>query len=359
MYVVVVILNKSMARVRNSRPTILPPGLMFGGLDDGAEIIPEPLLDEHIACDVEEKSGVLEFHFAVKPPKKQIQWRVADTKEYDALALALAEMGKEVEAAKHEVLEKAIAESKDAAGKPGERRRKKPRRKRKKKQQGAASGRPHKNNKEVTKFMKAAKFVRGMGASKIHPSAKLVLFGMRMQAIHGDAADEDSGDAAIAALTNLRGLKGSALALQRLKIDAWRSQKSKKREEAMREYVDLVTSLAPQWRVAAVLAGHESVKDDKPRPMVWTVKVKCREIGDKEVEKILVSRGMTNERVAAGTSSPAGVMSRSESAASLARFRVSSVEILQSSDGGSARLWSEECTLAKKKGKRESEIQQK
>ena len=71
--------------------------MMFGGLEDGAEIIPEPLLDEHIVCDIDKMSGLIIFNFAVKPPAKKIQWRQGDTKEFDALALALAEMEKGLE----------------------------------------------------------------------------------------------------------------------------------------------------------------------------------------------------------------------------------------------------------------------
>ena len=70
--------------------------LMFGGFEDGAEIIAEPLLDEHIVVgaaaataatndgsdgggggggSVVTFSGMIAFHFAVKAPAKQIQWR--------------------------------------------------------------------------------------------------------------------------------------------------------------------------------------------------------------------------------------------------------------------------------------------
>ena len=136
--------------------------MMFGGLEDRAEIIPEPLLDEDIVLDLERGSGMVFFRFAVKPPKKRIQWVTADTKEFDALGLALAEMEKELETNEDEALYKAVAESKADA--------KARRRKVARKRRPQRPARPRKN-KEVTRFMKAAKFVRGMGACEFLYSA--------------------------------------------------------------------------------------------------------------------------------------------------------------------------------------------
>ena len=299
--------------------------LMFGGFEDGAEIIPEPLLDEDIVCNATRHFGVITMHFAVRPPTKRVQWRVADTKEFDALAVALSEMGKGEVSEQSEALSKAVKESKEEAK---ARRRKMMRRKRPPRSGGA---RPEKN-KEVTTFMKAAKFVRGMGAGKIHPSTKIALFGLRMQALHGNAPAEGDADAAEAALTNLRGLKGSALALQQLKVESWRSCKDKDRKEAMLEYVELVTSIAPQWRVATVLAGHESVKDDKPRKMVWVLKIDCKERGQKEIEALAAASAQPTLR--STTSQKFSFLS--------SRFLATSVEVLQASNDASARLWNDE-----------------
>ena len=125
--------------------------LMFGGLEDGAEIIPEPLLDEDVVCDLSSLSGVVTFHFAVKPPAKRIQWRVADTKEFDALGRALADMEKTLAQPENAALEKAVVESKDEP----KARRRRLRRKRK------AVGNKSKKNKDVQTFMKAAKVSLG------------------------------------------------------------------------------------------------------------------------------------------------------------------------------------------------------
>ena len=128
--------------------------MMFGGFEDGAEIIPEPLLDADIMCDAEKLSGLIAFNFAVKTPPKYIQWRVADTKEFDALGLALAELEKGLSSGEGQALEKAVGEAKvDAKG-----RRKRQRLRRRKPKPD------RRKNKDVTKFMKAAKFVRGIGA---------------------------------------------------------------------------------------------------------------------------------------------------------------------------------------------------
>ena len=128
--------------------------MMFGGFEDGAEIIPEPLLDADIMCDAEKLSGLIAFNFAVKAPPKHIQWRVADTKEFDALGLALAEMEKGLNSGEGQALEKAVGEGKVDA--KGRRKRKRLRRRKPKPDR--------RKNKDVAKFMKAAKFVRGVGA---------------------------------------------------------------------------------------------------------------------------------------------------------------------------------------------------
>ena len=123
----------------------------------------------------------------------------------------------------------------------------------------------------------------------IHPSAKLTLFGLRMQALHGDAPAQSDGKKT-GNLASFRGLNGSALSLQRLKIEAWRAAKSKAREEAMDEYVELLTSIAPQWSIANMLGAHDSMKDDKPRQMVWVLEVEFQRKSDQEVEKVCVLR---------------------------------------------------------------------
>ncbi len=291
--------------------------MMFGGFEDGAEIVPEPLLEADIVCDARTLSGLITFNFAVRPPAKRYQWRVADTKEFDALGLALDEMEKALQQSDEgEALEKAVVESKADA---------KPRRRRLKRKRKAQPGR--KKNKEVKNFMKAAKYVQGMGAGKIHPSAKLKLFGLRMQALHGEASAQDGANAA-SNITNLRGLKGCLLALQELKVNAWRSEKGKGRKEAMLEYVEFLTSIAPNWSVAAILGGHESMKDKNPKRMVWVLRVQLEEVGDDEVEKNIM-------RSLSAKSNAAPLLLSSH-------FRATSIEILQSSGDSTARLLGEE-----------------
>ena len=54
--------------------------MMFGGLEDGTEILPEPLLDDDIVCS----SGfcLLTFRFGAKAPNKSYQWRGEDDREF-------------------------------------------------------------------------------------------------------------------------------------------------------------------------------------------------------------------------------------------------------------------------------------
>ena len=104
--------------------------IMFGGFEDGAKIVPEPLLDEHIICNAEKSYAMITVNFAVAAPKRMKQWRVRDTKDFDELGKVLAEMEVKLQSESETVaLENAVA-STNADGKP--RRKRAVRKKRKK-----------------------------------------------------------------------------------------------------------------------------------------------------------------------------------------------------------------------------------
>ena len=301
--------------------------MMFGGLDDGAKITVEPLLNEDVTIDVGKNSALITVSFGVQAPEKLHQWTSKDMREFDNLEQALAEAEKAMEMHGAEVLQKAVSEN-TAQGKAQRKMAKRKLKKKKKprsphdrwRQRG--TGRKKEKDDPFTTFVRAAKFVRCMGAGTIHPSAKLRLFGLLMQAQRGNVRKGDQAQS-----IDLLGLKGSALALQRLKLKAWRSQKDKSREDAMEEYVELVTSLAPQWKVAHFLAGRESAEDDKPRPrqMMWVLKVNYRQTKEEDKSKLGQRIDPTRGR------------------------RVTSIEVLQSSNATSARLWVEEQIAEKTK----------
>ena len=287
--------------------------MMFGGLEDGAEIIIEPLLDEDVTIDLEKNSALVAMNFGVKAPEKRHQWTGKDKREFDNLERALAEAEKAMEAHGAEALQQAVSQ-KETEAKP----KRKLKRKRPRWSQGSWQRRKaEKKDDPFTTFVKAAKFVRGIGAGTIHPSAKLRLFGLLMQAQRGNIPGGGQGKE-----FDLPGLQGSARALQKLKLRSWRSQKDKKPEDAMKEYVELLTSLAPQWRVAHLLGGHTLIKDKKPRPMMWVLRVTYRE--EAENERL---RDRSGKKRSSGSI--------------LGMFRVTNIEVLQSSNATSARLWAE------------------
>ena len=84
---------------------------------------------------------------------------VADTKEFDALALALEKMAKEIEAPENKTLDNAVTEGEADA----KSRRTRAVRKRKN-LRGTGNRGKKKKDRNVQLFMKAAKFVRGLGA---------------------------------------------------------------------------------------------------------------------------------------------------------------------------------------------------
>ena len=121
-------------------------------------------------------------------------------------------------------------------------------------------------------FVKAARFVRyGDGVKVLHPSAKLRLFALMMQARHGDCPGVESS----------RKVSGKQ-SLEQLKRRAWAGQRGKKRKEAMEEYVKTVSEIAPQWKLSNLLAGREKSGQNeagKPKRMMWVIKV---DFADKE-----------------------------------------------------------------------------
>ena len=315
--------------------------MMFAGIEDGAKIIIEPLLDSDVTFNLEKNSALIAINFGVKVPQKLHQWTGKDKREFDDLEEALAEAERAMEAHGAEALQEAVSKSaREVAALNSASVRKitlnNEKQKKKKKHRTLqdrwrqrGQGRKKKKDDPFSIFVKAAKFVRGMGAGTIHPSAKLRLFGLLMQAQRGNVPEGDTLVGVSASLQSQIGsLTGSALALQKLKLRAWRSQKDKGRENAMKEYVELVTSLAPQWKVAHILGAHSSVKENKPKSMMWVLKVNYRELTE-------------DAALAAAT------IKRSLST-SIHRYRVTSIEILQSSNAAGARLWTEEKMVTEK-----------
>ena len=298
--------------------------MMFGGIEDGAKIVAEPLLDGDMTCNVEESTALVAIRFCTIAPEKLHKWTGKDKHEFDNLQYALAEAQKEMEVHGAKVLMKGFNESV---------RKKEPKMRRRR------LGRKRNKNSDdpLATFMKAARFVRGIGAGTIHPSGKLRLFGLLMQAQRGNLPDGD-----IRKSIALPGLAGSALALKRLKLKAWRSEKDKSRKDAMAEYVKLVTSLAPQWKVAHFLGATKSLKDMKPRAMMWVVKITFRERSQKK---------SSWHQLPSGDNVRLGALSLGAASGHMNRYRVTAIEVLQSSNATGARLWTEHESVLEK-GKR-------
>ena len=255
--------------------------LMFGGLGDGSEIIVEPLLDEDIAICRE--SAIVSFRFHAKGPLQEQLSQEKNEREFDGLARALAEGEHALEAEGAQALDNAVAEN-VAAAKPKLRSTAKLRRKIRKR----TSSFPQRKKDPFARFVKAARYVRGIGSGTVHPSAKLRLFGLFMQVQRGDIPDKL--DTMIIAE-----LEGSALALQQLKLESWRAQKKKSRKDAMKEYVEFLTSIAPQWAVAHLIGGSKSLMETKPREMMWVLKIEYREMNNEEMSASMEKMPLPNK----------------------------------------------------------------
>ena len=97
-----------------------------------------------------------------------------------------------------------------------------------------------------------------------------------------------------------------------------------------------MTSLAPQWKVAHLLGSHDSVKVKEARAMMWVLKVNYREATERERTRL----HRTEQRA---------------SAILKGLYRVASIEVLQSSNATSARLWAEDGIGLTKGKERENE----
>ena len=292
--------------------------------------------------------ALVQSRFAVIAPKKIKQWRVRDTRGFDGLQAALAASEAAIDSLGTEALEAAAAQGSGARSRPartGRRRRK--------------TCAWSKKDVRVEKFIKAARvsledgiyrlhiargrsliknrnsrnssllpqFVRGHGAAAIHPSAKIQLHGLLMQAQKGDCPETENQAGA-------EQESGSVGALRGLKLAAWRSLKGTGQEKAMEQYIDLLTSLAPNWKVAHIVLGRESEEDRrKPRPMMWVLKVGFREVKEEEEEE---------EETAILAARADRTVSRTRSRAQRVAMRITSIEVLQSSSEANAMIWNEE-----------------
>ena len=300
--------------------------LMFAGLEDGAEIRPEPVLETDITVSRNpgQPYALLKSRFALIAPEKIKQWRVKDTREFDGLQAALLASEQSIESWGTGTL--GAAATADDSNDNGEQQKKPTRRRTKRRKK-----KKPKKDARVENFIKAARFVRGYGAAAIHPSAKIELHGLRMQALKGDCPDEASA----------QGGASSMRSLEELKLDAWRSVQGKSQEVAMEEYLSLLTSLAPDWKVAHIVLGRQTKEERrKPREMMWVLKVGY--VVPKKEEALAAASISEAERIQR-QKTPAIYRTRG--------LQVTSIEILQSSNGANARLWSTNQLTLQRPGK--------
>ena len=300
---------------------------MFGGFEDGTKILPEPLLAEHIACNSGKGYAIITITFTVMPPERQYKWTGKDTSEFLALEKALNEDSLQSSGASL-ALEKAIEKIKPPTSKTGFSGRLR-NHKREQERSSAGKGLKYEDTKAFATFIKAARYVRGVGAGRIHPRAKLRLFGLRMQAQKGDLVEGTRGSS-VMATAGSQPSESSAphstvvslsvqTSLRKLKLNAWRAEYGKDRKEAMHEYIRFLTSLVPNWRFDGILNKHKSPQ--KSRCMVWALKLHFTRCDVGEVLRVISSKD----------ASPV-----------LSRFRATSIEVLQSSDEATAKLFDEE-----------------
>ena len=98
----------------------------------------------------------------------------------------------------------------------------------------------------------------------------------------------------------------------------------------MEEYIELLTSLAPNWKVAHIVLGRESEGTRrKPRAMVWVLRVEYRQLADTERLNLLKFEEAS--------------IQKSLKARSLSKhgLEITAIEVLQSTTTANAKLWNE------------------
>ena len=256
-----------------------------------------------VTYEVQKSYALISVHFRLKVPPTAAEKKSHDESEFSRLEMALADAESALETEGTEVLDKAIAEG-AKVHKSKLKQRPKSRVKLKRKAatlRQAVSDRSRSNGSKAqrifAKFVKGARYVRGMGAASIHPSAKLRLFGLLMQAQNGDIplCKDEGLSIDLTKISGFAALKGSALSLQRLKLKAWRGECGKAPKDAMVEYVEFLTAVAPQWRVAHILRSTASLRQVKTREMMWVLKIQFVERDDKSLRAATLSANSRGE----------------------------------------------------------------
>ena len=312
------VLNHILEAEHGTRAVKACGNLMIGNLEDGSEAIPDPVLAQDIVVDLKGSAVLLTVRFSVsaaKAKKKTVPMFQAKKEFQGLLEQALAEHTATLE---DEATPLTAAVEKGSTSTKARRKRKK---RKKKKKRSLPGGRSEKGSVEETfeHFVKAARFVRyGDGVKALHPSAKLRLFGLMCQAQHGDRPQSQDG-------TDEPGASSGA-ALNAIKQKAWASQKGKTPKRAMEEYVRTLTEIAPQWKIAHLVAGRKSGQgsSDKPRRMMWVIKI----------EYVHNEKGREPSGKATGT-----------------RLKATTLRLLQGANASQAREWFE----AKATKRRQSE----
>ena len=177
--------------------------LLLGGFEDGADVTPEPLLDEDMMIDLRHGHALIKVQATVAPPPPpkpsrgsirherddfmDLSEAIEADQEEEAQAL-LVETADFAELFKSVPLDASRIKSNDASRITSNVcRRSKAVTARKKKTRIASSRRARGGrNQDVEKLIKAVRYVRREGAGIIHPGAKMKLHGLQMQAQYGD-----------------------------------------------------------------------------------------------------------------------------------------------------------------------------
>ena len=273
--------------------------MMFGSHDRRNELCPEPVLDDDIIVNRAKSFALYKSTFISKGRNK---CKGTDARKR-ITELACLEAALSSERWSQSLQKKSKADQKWIVAQVGEdlvHGKKKRRRRRNRRQTTSERTKKERTNN----FLLATQYVRRHGTDTLHPSSKMKLLGLRMQALRGDCPPMDEGEERLLPV------------LKSLQRSAWLSVKGKGTTQAMEEYLTLLYSLVPNWKYAHSL---EHKDPSKPTKMMWVIKIHYE-----------FSQGLLPTKFASG------------SLAISAEAKVKCIEVLQSSNGTTSKIWNED-----------------
>ena len=139
-----------------------------------------------------------------------------------------------------------------------------------------------KENKLKWRFMRAAHFGRLHALKVTSPSILLKCYGVYKQAVYGDYSDKSMASLKEhrdkrKKLSLAQSLISTLDPLKKQKLEAWKRESGKTKEEAMREYIGIISDNFPGWEFSAAMESMADSGHKRPTEIIWAFKCTLNE----------------------------------------------------------------------------------